>query len=166
MLQANERLTRASVFQRAYSGRQSVSSSVVSLYVLPRIKPRGAKKQPQAGRVQRSPSMPLVGFVVSKKTLKNATERNRAKRRIREAYRLLSKEFRGLNEHERLSDEPRFAGNTSPKALSLDQWYAMVFVASSKALAAKYEEIEEAVAHCIAKANAKYGIGRTKSGSA
>ncbi|MFX5668415.1 ribonuclease P protein component, partial [Acinetobacter baumannii] len=64
-----------------------------------------------------STALPLVGFVVAKKVCKSACLRNKVKRRIREAYRLL-----------RLSD--------SQARQELAQWYAMVFVIQPKALEA------------------------------
>jgi len=74
VLPAAERLRRDSLFQRTYSGRKSVSSPLLTLYVLPR-QPRSARK------------LPLVGFVVGKKVHMRATRRNLTKRRVREAYR-------------------------------------------------------------------------------
>lgn len=74
MLPSPERLRRTSLFQRAYAGKKSVTSALVTLYVLPR-QPRSA------------PKLPHVGFVTAKKIDKRATARNLAKRRVREAYR-------------------------------------------------------------------------------
>jgi len=74
VLPSQERLRRASLFQRTYAERKSVSSEIVTLYVLSR-QPRSA------------PNLPHVGFVIAKKVDKRATKRNLAKRRVREAYR-------------------------------------------------------------------------------
>lgn len=76
MLPASERLTRDSLFQRVYAGRKSITSPLVTLYVLPR-KPRSA------------PKLPLVGFVAGKKVHNKAVYRNYAKRRVRDAFRRL-----------------------------------------------------------------------------
>ncbi|MBI4533489.1 MAG: ribonuclease P protein component [Candidatus Melainabacteria bacterium] len=74
VLPAPERLVRDSLFQRAYAGRKSISSSLLTLYVLPR--------QPESRT-----RLPLVGFVVGKKVHNKAVYRNRAKRQVREAYK-------------------------------------------------------------------------------
>lgn len=74
MLPASERLSRDSLFQRVYAGRKSVSTPLVTLYVLPR-------------QARSAPRRPLVGFVVGKKVHNKAAYRNLAKRRVREAYR-------------------------------------------------------------------------------
>jgi len=84
--------------------------------------------------------MPLVGFVVAKKVCKSACARNRAKRRLREAYRHL-----------------RQSSLADP--LSLSQWYAIVWVARDKALGATWQEVEQTVSECLSKANARYGAG-------
>jgi ribonuclease P protein component len=84
--------------------------------------------------------MPLVGFVISKKVCKSACQRNRVKRRVREAYRLMRSEM--LESTQRL-----------------EQWYALVFVLNNKALDASWEEIRETVAGCLMKANSKFGSG-------
>jgi ribonuclease P protein component len=82
--------------------------------------------------------MPLAGFVIAKKVSKSACKRNRAKRRIREAYRLIRHE------------SPEFCQ-------SLEQWYALVFVMHDKVLVASWEEIRTAVNSCLARAATKFG---------
>jgi len=82
--------------------------------------------------------MPLAGFVIAKKVSKSACKRNRAKRRIREAYRLIRHE------------SPEFCQ-------SLEQWYALVFVLHDKVLTASWEEIRQAVSSCLSKAATKFG---------
>lgn len=84
--------------------------------------------------------MPLVGFVISKKSCKSACHRNRIKRRVREAYRLMRKDM--IESTQRL-----------------EQWYALVFVLNNKALDASWEEIRDNVTNCLNKANAKFGNG-------
>lgn len=150
MLPTKERLTRAGVFQRAYSARKTVGTPFFSLYVLPRqergrgakIKNQSANQASSAELVRMQPAaLPLVGFVVAKKVSKSACVRNKAKRRLREAYRLL-----------RLS-------NPDLKQ-ELAQWYAMVFVVHAKAFEASWTELQEAVCESIVKAGAKHGVHR------
>ncbi len=121
MLPASERLRRDNLFQRVYAGRKSVSSPLFTLYVLPR-QPRSA------------PKAPLVGFVVGKKVDSKAAYRNRAKRRVREAYR------QAKLEHP-----------------SVKQWYAMVWVVHNKILSASWDEILKAVSDCMTKTAERYG---------
>jgi len=85
VLPSSERLRRKSLFQRTYAARKSVSSPLVTLYVLPR-QPRSA------------PNLPHVGFVVGKNVDKRATRRNRAKRRLREAYRKLRQVYASVKQ--------------------------------------------------------------------
>jgi ribonuclease P protein component len=121
VLPASERLSRDSLFQRVYAGKKSVSTPLVTLYVLPR-------------QARSAPRRPLVGFVVGKKVHNKAAYRNLAKRRVREAYR-------GV----RLGDA------------SVKQWYAMVWVVHNKVLKATWDEIRQAVADCLARADRRYG---------
>jgi ribonuclease P protein component len=148
VLPSNERLSRKSLFQRAYDGRKSISSPLVTLYVVPRTKQAGARavgavlKHSENGAEMPLKSrsvarMPLVGFVVAKKVCKSACARNRAKRRLREAYRLL-----------------RQSRQAEPLALS--QWYALVWVVHEKALQADWEEIKRTVSECLTRANARF----------
>lgn len=163
MLPQHERLTRASLFSRAYTTRKSVPSPYLTLYVLPKTN-RPAVGAAQARRSQlqipkestrnglAAPTvdkmplvrMPLVGFVIAKKVCKSACQRNRAKRRVREAYRLLRKD-------------------ATQSTQRLEQWYALVFVLNNKVLTASWEEIRETVADCLKKADAKFGLGRNHS---
>jgi ribonuclease P protein component len=125
----------------------------MTLYVVPktcrpgRKTPAGSsitkeieRKSADAPPLDKMPSvrMPLAGFVIAKKVSKSACKRNRAKRRIREAYRLIRHE------------SPQFCQ-------SLEQWYALVFVLHDKVLAASWEEIRTAVNSCLSKAAAKFG---------
>jgi ribonuclease P protein component len=161
VLPSPERLTRAGLFQRAYTARKSINTACFTLYVVPRSdrgKPASPRSNTRSTKTTlASPansqelarihvaSMPLVGFVVAKKVCKSACARNRAKRRVREAYRLMrlsNAEFR-----EKLS-----------------QWYAMVFVVHTKTLDAQWIDIQNAILECMNKANAKYGRGNTDRG--
>jgi len=150
MLPSRERLTRGSLFQRAYTARKSISSPLFTLYVVPRFKQPGARGERAASKHSENASemavkqksadrMPLVGFVVAKKVCKSACVRNRAKRRLREAYRLL-----------RNSEQPC-------EELALSQWYALVWVVHDKALAASWEEIQQTVSSSLAKAHTRFG---------
>lgn len=149
MLPATERLTRSGLFQRAYTARKTISSPLVALYVLPKTKPAGSKGGAAGFKPSENPSvlgvksrfssrMPLVGFVVAKKVCKSAVVRNRAKRRLREAYRLLRQSDRAA-------------------AISLNQWYALVWVITEKTITASWEEIKDTVLDCLTRANAKFG---------
>lgn len=155
MLPQHERLTRASLFTRAYTARKSVATPYLTLYVLPKTNRPGQKSEvglqiPKESTrnglgtqvIAKMPlvRMPLVGFVISKKVCKSAVQRNRSKRRVREAYRLMRKEMVESTQR-------------------LEQWYALVFVLNNKALDASWEEIRETVAGCLNKADAKFGPG-------
>jgi len=132
VLPSAERLRRASVFKRAYSKRIAVSSPILTLYVLPK---EGKKSSRKGGW------LPLAGFVVSTKVSKSACKRNRARRRIREAYRALRTEYQ--------------AG--SQDGLRLDNLYAVVFVGHEPALTATFKEIEKAVFDALTRAARKFG---------
>lgn len=129
MLPRAERLTKPGLFQRTHSLKRSVSASFLSLYVLER-NPRSA------------PNLPLVGFVIGKKVYAKATQRNRAKRRVREAYRLWRL---------RLTQAPE--GQTN----NLQQWYSLVWHIRAEVENAPFDEIYRSVDECLTRATAKYG---------
>ncbi len=153
MLPTAERLTRAGLFKRAYTARRNINTPCLTLYVLPRqdssrlpgktsIKTTkttlaNSSNSQELARIHLTP-LPLVGFVVAKKVCKSACVRNKAKRRVREAYRLMRLSNAEIRE-------------------KLAQWYAMVFVVHTKALDASWTEIQEAVLSCVSKACDKYG---------
>lgn len=141
MLPPNERLRKSSVFQRAYTGRKSVNTRLVTLYVVPRAK--SERKAPNSYNAAR---LPFVGFVAAKKVLKSAVSRNRVKRRVREAYRLLTRSLR---------EDP-----VSPSSYKLGQWYVLVFVLHANALEATWTDILNAVDECLKKAEHKFGVVR------
>lgn len=149
MLPSKERLRRASVFQRAYNGRTRVNTPLISLYVLPRQSKGGPQgrgsPQNQGGKPDGARAVdswrPLSGFVVAKKVSKSSCKRNRAKRRLREAYRLLRNSPEGV-------------------ALELSQWYALIFVAHPPMLEATWQDVEKAVRDCLQRAHGKLGRGR------
>ncbi len=122
MLPLAERLKRSHLFTKAYSVRKSVNSQFFTLYVLPRLN----KAKPVDN------ILPMTGFVVSKKVSKSACQRNRIKRRVREAYRRLDKK-------------------------SLDQWYVMVLVIKESVLKAPWEDICRTMETAFSEAIQKYG---------
>ncbi|MBC7541678.1 MAG: ribonuclease P protein component [Candidatus Sericytochromatia bacterium] len=79
MLPRPERLLASRDFQRVYRHGRSYAHPLMILYVLPLQEPA----QPDS-------AAPRAGFVASKKVGK-AHDRNLAKRRVREAYRLLAR---------------------------------------------------------------------------
>ena len=134
MLPRAERLTKAGLFQRLHSARKTISTPMVTLYVLER-------------QSKSAPRPPLVGFVVGKKVHLHATERNRIKRRLREAYRLFRKQLTESGEIEKYN---------------LHQWYALAWHVKPEALTASYSEISQSVAECLEKAAQRFGR-KTKS---
>jgi ribonuclease P protein component len=108
-----------------------VSTSVLSLYVLPK-----EKKPNDRGKGN---WRPLAGFVVAKKVSKSACKRNRAKRRIREVYRLLRTDI--------------FEGRRDD--IALQDWYALVFVANEAAIQASYAQIKDSVIEALVRASGK-----------
>lgn len=161
MLPATERLRRASVFQRAYTGRKSISSEFFTLYILLRQrKPqsgvrasanlqKGEGAPARKGRTERLKRWPLVGFVIAKKVLKSACQRNRAKRRMREAYRHLRSSETG--------EKGVSSGEFVDVIRSLEQWYALVWVINEKVLNANWGEICKKMEESLLQANRKYG---------
>lgn len=126
MLPEEERLRRASLFKRAYATRKFVALPAVTLYVLPRQERSQAR-------------MPFAGFVVSKKVHSRATERNRSKRRVREAYRRV-----------KLEKE------------SLKQWYAVVWLINEKAAKASWDELVKTISDAVDKADKVFGKTQRK----
>lgn len=88
--------------------------------------------------------LPLVGFAISKKVLKSACKRNRAKRRAREAYRLLRSQL--LKKGEDL--------------YNLKRWYALVFVISPNILTLDFGSVERSLEDCLSKAQKKFISGK------
>ncbi len=83
MLPKRYRLTNKKAFDATYNQRHIVSNPCLTLY---------------AGKKKTDASYPTrVGFVISKKFHKRATKRNRTKRLIREACRLLIKDDKFSN---------------------------------------------------------------------
>jgi len=133
VLPDQERLRKTTVFQRVYANKKSASSPLLTLHVL--------ERQPRS-----TPRLPLVGFVIGKKIEAKASQRNRAKRRVREAYRHFRKNLATG------SGGPESANVTR----ALKQWYAVVWVLKSEVLNATFEEIQSSVSECIQKASEKY----------
>ncbi|HOB82025.1 MAG TPA: ribonuclease P protein component [Peptococcaceae bacterium] len=78
MLPKAYRLKRKSDFKKAYQQGKSIANQYLVLYVLP--------QSPQAGLAHKASKSLRVGFSVSKK-VGCAVERNKIKRRLREAFR-------------------------------------------------------------------------------
>lgn len=138
MLPDTERLRKAGLFQRVYTARRSVASDICVLYVLPR--------QPKS-----SPRMPLAAFVAGKKVHNKACKRNKAKRRFREAYRLLRTSIKAASNSAEAQNDDK---------LNLRQWYALVWVIQDKALGAEFKDIMSTVHSCLQRANQKFGSRR------
>jgi len=141
VLPDSERLRKSGLFQRVYNARKSVNSDLFTLYVLPR-------------QAKSAPRLPLTGFVVAKKTLNKACHRNRAKRRVREAYRIIKNELNSLSAEET---------DKVSKLAHIKQWYAIVWVVQSDVLKAEYAEIAKSIRHCLDRANQKFGAKRASS---
>lgn len=136
MLTSPERLRKPNLFQRVYSARKSVSCDQLTLYVLAR-------------QARSAPRLPLAGFVIGKKVHSKSTDRNRSKRRVREAYRLL---------RQQLQEMPEQAEGL--RRLNLEQWYAIVWVIQGDLLEKSWAEVSENVVNCLRKASEKHGIKR------
>jgi ribonuclease P protein component len=149
VLPSAERLRRSSVFQRAYTGRKSIPSDLFTLYILPRTH---QKRKGEGSESERPQRLPLVGFVVSKKTCKNASDRNRAKRRVREAYRLLRTGAYKTNKTEDAEENSLYDVMSS-----LSQWYALVWVLNETVISATWQEICKRMEGCLSEAARKFG---------
>lgn len=86
----------------------------------------------------------MVGFAISKKMLKSACKRNRAKRRAREAYRLTRLE--------------QIAGDTDD--FSLFRFYSLIFVINPSILALDFTQVRKAMDDCLSKAAKKFAANR------
>jgi ribonuclease P protein component len=85
--------------------------------------------------------LPLIGFAISKKVLKSACKRNRAKRRVREAYRLVKNSF---------DDQFR-------QENAMHRWYALVWVINPGALTIGFQDIAAGIKDSLVKAGKKFG---------
>lgn len=136
VLPAAERLRKSGLFQRVYAAKKSISAPLFTLYVLER-QPRSA------------PRLPLVGFVIGKKVESKACLRNRAKRRVREAYRRVRQSF---------DNKGAVPGAICGQAkYNLQQWYAIIWVIKNEILTAGFDDICASVQECVEKAAGKYG---------
>jgi len=85
-------------------------------------------------------SFPLVGFSISKKVLKSACKRNRAKRRVREAYRQIRK-----------AADPQLTAH-----VRMERFYSLVFVINPSVLTARFEDVSNAVKDSLIRATKKF----------
>jgi len=85
-------------------------------------------------------SFPLVGFSISKKVLKSACKRNRAKRRVREAYRTIRK-----------AADPQLVAQ-----VRMERFYSLVFVINPSVLTLKFDDVSTAVKDSLIKASKKF----------
>ncbi len=125
MLPAGLRLKKSGLFQRVYSKRLNVRNEYFTLSVLPWAK------------VVKSTKDPLIGFVISKKTIRLAINRNKAKRKLREAVRNLIKcnlEF----------------------SQDIKNWYAIVFVINKELKEISFTDLLHEVINAVKLAKEKY----------
>jgi ribonuclease P protein component len=105
---------------------------------------KGPDKETVTGSTQAnrwpSNSFPLVGFSISKKVLKSACKRNRAKRRVREAYRRIRK-----------AADPQVVAQ-----IRMERFYSLVFVINPSVLTARFEDVSNAVRDSLIKATTKF----------
>ena len=114
MLPKQYRLKKSSAFSATYRVKNSIYKDGIVLF---------------AGIKKTDASVPTkIGFVVSKKTHKRAVKRNRLKRLIREAVRILLKENELIN---------------SSKYVSL------IFVGHEKALGKTFDEIKSIIKYLL-----------------
>ncbi len=97
--------------------------------MLPRFKDKLSLSQ--------NPPNPLIGFVISKKIVKKACLRNKSKRKIREAVRVL------IQENVEFSQ-------------SLSKWYAMVFIIIKDLKDISFTELKQALINTVKLAKEKY----------
>ena len=108
--------------------------------MLPRRPPQGKGRVP-VYPVNAQLKVPLVGFSISKKVMKSACKRNRAKRRVREAYRFVKKSFDDAFRQE----------------AAMHRWYALVYVINPTALTIAFDDIAASLKESLVKAGKKFG---------
>lgn len=120
MLPKEQRLKKNIQFSATYRLKRSLSNNLLILYV---------------GKEKEFERPTKVGFVISKKLDKRAAKRNKAKRRMREAYRNALKN----------GDI-----DTSQK------WISLIFLARKEVINADYEQIYKALVNCINRASKRF----------
>ena len=106
MLQKENRLKKKTAFTATYNNKNSKHKNGITVYF---------------GREKKDDETLKIGFVVSKKTHKRATKRNRLKRLMRESLRLLIKN--GFN----------------------SDYLSMIFVGHESALNLSFKEIDDSI---------------------
>jgi ribonuclease P protein component len=125
MLPRSERLARSRLFQQVYAGKKKVTTDLLMLYVLPK----------KADKKNSSYKQTKVAFVIKKNLCKNAVDRNRAKRRVIGAYKIVKTQ---------LLDTGKL------------NWQAIVWIINEKTLTATWDEVKTTVLNCLTQANEKY----------
>ncbi len=119
MLPKKYRLKKNAEFVATYSQRKYVSNAYLTINL--------GKPKPFEDYISR------VAFVVSKKIDKRAVVRNRIKRRMREAFKLL------------MFENPAYT-----------KWMSLIFSARNEATIADFHKIKEEMKHALDKAVKKY----------
>lgn len=117
MLPKAERLQKNKDFEFVFKLKNSVATPTIILYV-------------ELNDNSEDVVLPKVGFVVGKKVHRHSTERNKVKRRMREAYRMLRK------------SDPELIQN----------FKTLIFIARPLVFGKNYDEIDKSIKDNLFKA--------------
>jgi ribonuclease P protein component len=117
VLPKQERLLKKREFDRVFRLKRSVASPCIVAYIMP-------------SKAFQEQQLPKTGFIVGKKIHKKATKRNKIKRRMREAYRIIRAE----------------------KPERIKNFHSIIFIARPSILGKEYPEIYENILICLKKA--------------